>query len=377
MHVPDGFLDAKTAIATGAMALAGLGVALRQARISLPPRRVPLLGLSAAFVFAAQMLNFPVAGGTSGHLIGAVLTAALLGPSAAVIVLSAVLIVQCFMFADGGVTALGANVFNMAIIGGVGGWAVYYAVSRMVSGPFGRVLAATFAAWFSTVLAAIACAGELAVSHTVAWRAAFPAMAGVHLLIGIGEGIITALVLAAIGKARPDLLGLAEAPEPRGFEVVMPESAATETGRPGEPISQGSEDMSEYRQHGRDAHATRVRRPLVSSGTAGTPIRPVHREGVVSLVAFGLLISLGLALFVAPFACSWPDGLDKTAQALGFEHHAREKPLLPAPLPEYKIPWIGSERVATSVAGAAGTVLVFGLAWVLARVLVPGKKSEI
>ena len=109
MHVPDGFLDAKTAVATAALAAAGLGVALRQARLHLPPRRVPLLGLAAAFVFAAQMINFPVAGGTSGHLVGGVLAAVLLGPSAAVIVLSAVLIVQCLMFADGGLSALGAK----------------------------------------------------------------------------------------------------------------------------------------------------------------------------------------------------------------------------------------------------------------------------
>src|SRR5512139_1575902 len=103
MHVPDGFLDAKTAVATGVLAAAGLGVALRQARRHLPPRRVPLLGLAAAFVFAAQMINFPVAAGTSGHLLGAVLTAVLLGPSAAVVVLTSVFFVQCFLFADGGV----------------------------------------------------------------------------------------------------------------------------------------------------------------------------------------------------------------------------------------------------------------------------------
>ncbi|MCJ7440339.1 MAG: energy-coupling factor ABC transporter permease, partial [Thermoanaerobaculaceae bacterium] len=106
MHIPDGFLDTKTAVAAGALAAAGMGLALRQARAHLPPRRVPLLGLAAAFVFAAQMINFPVAGGTSGHLIGAVLAAVLLGPSAAVIVISAVLIVQCLMFADGGISAL-------------------------------------------------------------------------------------------------------------------------------------------------------------------------------------------------------------------------------------------------------------------------------
>ena len=111
MHIPDGFINVKTAAVTGALAAAGMGVALRHASKTLPPQRVPLLGLSAAFVFAAQMLNFPVAGGTSGHLIGAVLAAALLGPSAAVVVISAVLIVQCFVFADGGVTAL-APIFS-------------------------------------------------------------------------------------------------------------------------------------------------------------------------------------------------------------------------------------------------------------------------
>ena len=210
MHIPDGFLDAKTAAATGVLAVAGLGLALRQARMELPRRKVPLLGLSAAFVFAAQMLNFPVAGGTSGHMIGGVLAAVLLGPSAAVIAISAVLVVQCFLFADGGITALGANIFNMAIVGGGGGWLVYRLLSRMVKGLFGKVMAASFAAWLSTVMASVLCAGELAASGTVKWSVALPAMAGVHMLIGIGEGVITAMVLAAIAKVRPDLLGLSE-----------------------------------------------------------------------------------------------------------------------------------------------------------------------
>jgi len=130
MHIPDGFIDAKTAATTALLSAAGVGLALRQARRSLPARRVPLLGLAAAFLFAAQMVNFPVAGGTSGHLVGGVLVAALLGPSAAIVVLTTVLIVQCFLFADGGVLALGANVFNMAIIGAAGGYAIYRLVLR-------------------------------------------------------------------------------------------------------------------------------------------------------------------------------------------------------------------------------------------------------
>ena len=307
MHIPDGFLDSKTALATGFLAATGLAVALRHTRVHLPPRRVPLLGLAAAFVFAAQMINFPVAGGTSGHLIGAVLAGALLGPSAAVVVISVVLIAQCLMFADGGLSALGANIFNMGLIGGVGGWAIYHGVGRAAKGLFGCVLAAAFAAWCSTVLAAIACAGELAVSRTVAWSVALPAMAGVHMLIGVGEALITALVLAGIARARPELL------QP---------STAAETQR--------------------------------SYGT---------------LVAYGALLALGLALFASPFASQWPDGLDKTAEVLGFKEKAME-PVLPSPIPDYAMPGIHWSFLGTAIAGAVGTIAAFFLAWLLARVLV-------
>jgi len=307
VHIPDGFLDAKTAVATGALAVAGLGFALRQARRHLPARRVPLLGLSAAFVFAAQMLNFPVAGGTSGHLIGAVLTAALLGPSAAVSVISAVLFVQCLMFADGGLSALGANIFNMALVGGVGGWAVYYLVSRAFKGLFGRVLAAAFASWCSTVMASVACAGELAASGVVRWSVVLPTMAGVHMLIGLGEGLITALVLTGLSRTRPELI-------------------------------------------------------LESAQAAGA--RPY---GLVAV--YGVLVALGLALFVSPFASQSPDGLDKTAEELGFEGKARVT--VPAPMPEYTIQRFSGARVGTSIAGAVGTIAVFGLCWGLARALVP------
>jgi cobalt/nickel transport system permease protein len=314
MHIPDGFLDAKTAVATGGLAVAGLGVSLHHVRRRLPRRKIPMLGLAAAFVFAAQMLNFPVAGGTSGHLIGGALTAVLLGPSAAVIVLSSVLIVQCLLFADGGVTALGANIFNMGIIGGVVGYAIYRSVRGVVPGTRGVVMAAAFAAWCSTVLAAMVCAGELALSGTVAWSIAFPAMTNVHMLIGVGEALITALVIVAIARANPELLEL-----------------QTNTG-----VSLGYGQM----------------------------------------LVFGLLISFGLALFVAPFACSWPDGLDKVAQTLGFEHRAVEAALVHSPIPDYQLPGIHSTMVATSLAGVIGTIVVFILAFLLARVLVPKPASD-
>src|SRR5690242_11368513 len=157
MHLPDGFLDAKTALLSSGAAAAGLGIALRQVRQSVQPRQMPLLGLAAAFVFAAQMLNFPVAGGTSGHLIGGVLTAILLGPSAAVLVITCVLIVQCLMFADGGLLALGANVFNMGIVNVCGGYFTFRLLQRAFQMEHQRsaVFAAAFAGWFGTVVGAI------------------------------------------------------------------------------------------------------------------------------------------------------------------------------------------------------------------------------
>ena len=273
MHIPDGFIDGKTAATTVLLSAAGVGLALRQARRRLPPRRVPLLGLAAAFLFAAQMVNFPVAGGTSGHLVGGVLVAALLGPSAAIVVLTTVLIVQCFLFADGGVLALGANVFNMGIVGAAGGYAIYRLVRGWLPGTRGQVAAVAFAGWCSTVLASICCAGELAWSGTVAWPAGFAAMAGVHMVIGIGEGLISALVFLAIQRMRPEL--------------------ASEVNGPTPPRQWGE------------------------------------------LACYGLLAVLGIAIFVAPFACPWPDGLESVADRLGFGHKVAH-PIVSAPAPGYR-----------------------------------------
>ncbi len=310
MHIPDGFLDAKTAILSAGLAAAGIGIALRSVRRTASARRVPLIGLAAAFVFAAQMLNFPVAGGTSGHLIGAVLVAVLLGPSAAVLAMTAVLVVQCFMFTDGGVTALGANIFNMAIVAPGVGYAVYALVRRVAGDSLRiRLLATAFAAWCSTVVAAIACAGQLALSGTVAWKVAFPAMAGVHMLIAIGEAVITTLVVAAVVRARPEL--------------------------------------------------------LASLSPASTPSR------YAELTVYGLLGSLGLVVFVAPFASGWPDGLEKVAAALGFEHKAATTPMVATPLSHYSFPGFQSAVSSTIAAGGVGIVIAFVLAYVLARALTP------
>jgi cobalt/nickel transport system permease protein len=313
MHIPDGFIDGKTAATTAALSAMGVGFALRQVKRKLARRRVPLLGLAAAFLFAAQMINFPVYGGTSGHLVGGVLVAALLGPSAAIVVLTTVLIVQCFLFADGGVLALGANIFNMAIVGAAGGYGIYKLVSSVLPGARGRVAAVAFAGWCSAVLAAIFCAGQLAWSRTVSWPVAFTAMAGVHMLIGLGEGLISALVFVAIQRIRPDLVGdMAETEQPRLWN---------------------------------------------------------------EFARYGLLATVGVALFVAPFACSWPDGLERVAARLGFEDKAT-RPMLVAPAVGYRVPGVHWAAGATALAGAAGAVIVFGLALVLARSLVREPKPE-
>lgn len=314
MHIPDGFLDGRTVAVSAAMSVTALGVALNHAKQSLPPRRIPLLGLTASFIFAAQMLNFPVAGGTSGHLIGAVLAAILLGPSSAVIAVTAVLIVQALLFADGGVLALGANVFNMAVAGSVGGYALYRLIRRLAPGDRGRLVAAGFSAWCATVFMSLLCAGELAWSGTSPWSITFPAMANVHMIIGLGEGAITMLAVTAIARIRPDLL--------------EEENGST-----------------------------------------------ISEKSYVPFLVYGAILLFGLVFFVSPFASPWPDGLERVASSLGFADKALTPPVLHAPIADYQIPGLGSTTVATGVAGAAGAVVVFGLSFLLAHILVRNRRQ--
>ncbi len=209
MHVPDGFLDVPTSVATGAVAAVAVGVALRKARTELDDRTAPLAGLVAAFVFAAQMVNFPVGAGTSGHLLGGTLAAVLVGPWTATLCLTVVLAVQALLFADGGLTALGTNIVLMGV---VGVW-VGYAVLRLLLLVLPRRLpsvtaAAGVAAFVSVPAAAAAFAALFAVGGTapVPLSTLAGAMVGVHTVIGIGEGIITALVLSSVLAVRPDLV---------------------------------------------------------------------------------------------------------------------------------------------------------------------------
>ncbi len=207
MHIPDGFLSANTWAPLWVVSAGGLGFCLKKASEMLKDKMVPLMGVMSAFIFAAQMLNFPVMGGTSGHLLGGVLAAVLLGPYAAAICIACVLIVQCLIFQDGGLTALGANIFNMSIVGAMAGYVVYRIIRGVSGGSHrGILIGSAVAAWFSVVLASSCCAVELAFSGTSPLRIALPAMAGVHALIGIGEAAITVLVVGFVLKVRPDLI---------------------------------------------------------------------------------------------------------------------------------------------------------------------------
>jgi cobalt/nickel transport system permease protein len=209
VHIPDGFIDARTSVGAGVVAAGALGWSLRRAGAQLDERRVPLAGLVAAFVFAVQMLNFPVAGGTSGHLLGGVLAAVLVGPYVGAVCIAVVLLVQALLFADGGLTALGLNVVNMALVTSYGGYALFVALRAILpKRPANVATAAGLAAGLAVVLASLAFTLEYALGGTAgaSTTTVAGAMVGVHALIGIGEGLITAMVVSAVLATRPDLV---------------------------------------------------------------------------------------------------------------------------------------------------------------------------
>ena len=206
MHIPDGFLSTPVWSSTWLLSAGGISYCVKKTKQSLKGKMVPLMGVMSAFIFAAQMINFPVAGGTSGHLLGGVLAAVLLGPYAGAVVITCVLVVQSLLFQDGGITALGANIFNMSLVGTIGGYSVYYMITKLIKNNKGVMIGAAVSAWLSVIMASSACAVQLAFSGTTPFEVVLPAMVGVHALIGIGEAIITCLVLGFVLKVRPDLL---------------------------------------------------------------------------------------------------------------------------------------------------------------------------
>ena len=209
MHIPDGFIDLPTSAAFGAIAAAGIALSLKGARNSLDEKSAPLAGLTATFIFAVQMLNFPVAAGTSGHLIGGALAAILVGPYVATLALSVVLIMQAFLFADGGLSALGLSIFNMSLLGVWVGYGAFVLVRKILPKQKSSVpVAAAIGAFISVPVAAIGFVAQYAIGGTATYSVStvLAGMVGTHLLIGIGEAIITTLAVGAVIASRPDLV---------------------------------------------------------------------------------------------------------------------------------------------------------------------------
>lgn len=270
---------------------------------------MPLAGITAAFVFAAQMFNFPVAAGTTGHLLGGALAAILLGPSVGAIVVTIVVVVQAFAFADGGLTALGYNVLNMAIIPAYGGYAVFRLFRRVLPASTGGVVAATgLAAWLSTVMAAMAFSIEwlFGASAPVPFDTVFAAMVGVHLLIGVGEGVLSAMVVGAVMATRPDLV-------------------------------YGAADLAA------DQIADRA------------PVR------MRTFLVGGIVVAFVFAAIISQFAVDGPDGLERVAEDTGFAASEQEHALGGSVFADYATEDIGNEQVSLAVAGIAGTLIVLAV----------------
>jgi cobalt/nickel transport system permease protein len=212
LHAPDGFLSLPIAGVMWVLTLICVGYAVRRANQHVDERAIPLMGVLAAFIFAAQMFNFQIVGGTSGHLLGGVLAAVLLGPWIGTLVMASVIAVQALIFQDGGLVVMGANIFNMGIIGTMGGYVIYRFLARVLGGEERRrIPAAAIAAWLAVMLGAAAMTIELVLSGTTPAVVAVPAMLGVHAIIGIGEALITAAALAYIAATRPDIFRLRDA----------------------------------------------------------------------------------------------------------------------------------------------------------------------
>ncbi|MBT2234337.1 energy-coupling factor ABC transporter permease [Nonomuraea sp. NEAU-A123] len=284
MHVPDGFFNAAVSVSAGAVAAAGLAVCLRGARRELDDRTAPMAGLVAAFIFAVQMLNFPVAAGTSGHLLGGALAAILVGPYTGVLCMAVVLLVQCVFFADGGLTALGINITIMGIVTVVVGWGVFRLVARLTKSRGGVTAAAFVAALVSVPSAALVFSALFWVGGTapIEVSAVAIAMGGVHVLIGIGEAVITALTVGAVLAVRPDLVygarGLTRSLVLRGADGTIA----------GEPVTVAAEETAPA------------------------------RASVKPFLLVGLGLTLLLAGIVSFFASSSPDGLEAVAENKGF-----------------------------------------------------------
>lgn len=333
MHVPDGFIDAPTSAVTAVVAAGALAVGLRGARRELEERTAPLAGLVAAFIFAVQMLNFPVAAGTSGHLLGGALAAILVGPYTGVLCVSVVLLMQGILFADGGLTALGLNITDMAIVTTVVAYAVFRGLLKVLPRSRRSVTGAAFVAALLSVPAAAAAFTLLySVGGTtdVAIGKVAGAMIGVHVLIGVGEAAITALTVGAVLAVRPDLVYGARGLR-QGLKLRV--NVLVDAPEPTAPVA-----------------ARTSRRALWISGLA---------------------TSLVLAGFVSHYASASPDGLEKVAHDHGFDTKTKEHASAGSPLADYGVEDVSDARLSGGLAGVigVGTTVVAGSAvfWAVRR----------
>lgn len=386
MHVPDGFINAPVSVAAGVAAAGAVAVSLRGARRELgagagasgPPvrgmagggeRTAPLAGLVAAFIFAAQMLNFPIGAGTSGHLLGGALAAILVGPYTGVLCVSVVLLVQAVFFADGGLTALGVNILVMAVVTVPVAYGVLRALLRVLPGGRGAVTGASFAAALVSVpVSAISFTGLYAAGGTadVELGKVFAAMTSVHVLIGIGEGLITAATVGAVVGVRPDLvygardfvtrpleLRTAEVAAPGGGTAPKQEATAagTESGVP----AGASSDVSAPAVAGRAAGTADAAEPANSGGSAASA-RPASRPGRTNrgLWLGGIAATVLCAGVVSFYASGSPDGLEKVAAENGIDEKARDHPAADSPLADYGVGGVADERLSGGLAGVIG-----------------------
>lgn len=318
MHVPDGFINAPTSAVTAVVAAGAVAVSLRGARRELDERTAPLAGLVAAFIFAVQMLNFPVAAGTSGHLLGGALAAILVGPYTGVLCVSVVLLMQGILFADGGLTALGVNITDMALVTTVVGYAVFRGLLKVLPRKRRSVTVASFAAALLSVpAAALAFTVMYAIGGTtdVSLDKVATAMIGVHVLIGIGEAVITALTVGAVIAVRPDLVHGA-----RGLEQRL---------------------------------KLRVNGDLVDA-PAAEPVPVAARTSRRTVWITGLVTSLVLAGFVSFYASADPDGLEKVAHDKGIDRKAEEHASADSPLADYGVKDVENARLSGGLAGVIG-----------------------
>ncbi|MGA6170882.1 energy-coupling factor ABC transporter permease [Streptomyces sp. NPDC012600] len=338
MHVPDGFIDAPVSVAAGVFAAGAVAVSLRGARRELDERTAPLAGLVAAFIFAVQMLNFPVAAGTSGHLMGGALAAILVGPYTAVLCLSVVLLMQGIFFADGGLTALGVNITVMGVVTVV----VAYGVFRLLTGLLPRTRrSATASAFVAALVSVPASAAAFTLLYWIGGTTDIPigkvftAMVGVHVLIGIGEAVITALTVGAVLAVRPDLV--------HGVQGTL---AA--------PLK------------------LRVDGELVDAPAPAREPEPVtaHRSDRGFLIT-GLASAFLLAGVVSFYASANPDGLERVAADQGIDEKVEEHGAADSPLADYGVGDIANARLSGGLAGVIGvsaTVVVgTGVFWVVRR----------